>query len=410
MTVGTEPLTPQARSRILSLDYLLFLFGQILSGSGTWIYRAALVFILIEDGRSGLVLGTVTGAGMVSLALLTPYASGVADRHDALTLAWSLNAALGVIFIAFFTAYEFVGANLVLILAMVLLAGTASAFEAPARQRLLPELVGLEEWSRAVVATGVVYNISRFAGPLAAIAAIAALGPGMCIALNGVSFLVAAATLFRVRRSSLATLPKKETDKHGWVAAMRTCMSRPAFAVPVVAFLLVSLVAINDQATVPLLSADLYGTSSERLSAMLAALAGGALAAGLVLLKYRKLGNRAFNGAVLALAVTNGVMLVHGGWVTVLATCFALGAAIGAITSIANVVIQMNAPIEYRARAFATFYVLSFGTTAIGAPLSGELVDIAGARSPFAVSMVICLLAWAWFFVMTVRRPSEHRE
>ncbi|MDN3355650.1 MFS transporter [Actinomadura sp. DC4] len=402
-------MTQTATERRPSAGYRVFLSGQVLSGVGNWVYRTALPYILLRDGRSGLALGVVTGAGMLALVLLTPYASTVADRIDALRLCIRVNLALGIIFAGFFGGYLLWGGNLGLILLAVLLAGTVTAFEAPARQRFLPELVGLQRWPSAIVATGMIYNVSRFAGPLLAVAMISTVGPATCIAINSVSFFVAAGTLVALRHS-LVPVPAKKPDRSGWLAAMRVCMRDRDFAVAVIAFLVVSLVAINEQVTIPLLSASLYGDDATRLSALLSAVAAGALGSGLLLLKYRRLSSRAFTAAILALAVCNAGLLVPRSFAALLVLAALAGAVIGALTSIANVLIQTGAPLEYRARAFATFYLLMFGTTAAGAPLSGELADLAGARSPFAVSAVVCAVVGGWLLARSSRATRTQGE
>jgi MFS family permease len=388
--------------------YRLFLSGQILSGTGSWCYRTALPYILLREGRGGLVVGVAVGAGTFALTLLTPYASGVADRRNALSLCTFVNLALGVIFTVFFAAYLVVGGNLVLILSAALLAGAVTAFEAPARQRFLPELVGLVRWPRAIVATGVVYNVSRFAGPVLAVAIIAAAGPGTCIALNGLSFLAAAGTLWRIGRRPLTAVPQRPAPHGGWLAAMRICMRDRSFSIPVVCLLVVSLVAINEQATIPLLAGRLYGGDATHLSLLMAAVAAGALVAGIVLLRHRPSTDRSFAVAVLVLAVGNAGVVAGTGFAAILVVCAVLGAAIGAFTSIANVLIQTRAPLEYRARAFATFYLLMFGSTALGAPLSGALVDREGARAPFAAAAIVCLLVGGW--LLMTRQVNQGRR
>lgn len=402
-------MTQTAAERRPAAGYRVFLTGQVLSGVGNWIYRTALPYILLRDGRSGLTLGVVTGAGMLALVLLTPYASTIADRVNALLLCTRVNLALGVIFALFSGGYLAFGGDLGLILVAVLLAGAVTAFEAPARQRFLPELVGIERWPSAIVATGLIYNVARFAGPLLAVGMIATVGPATCIAINSASFFVAAGTLVLIRRS-LVSVPAKRAGRSGWLAAMRVCMRDRDFAVPVIAFLIVSLVAINEQVTIPLLSASLYGHDAARLSYLLSAVAAGALAAGLLLLKYRKLSSRAFTVVILALAVCNAGLLLPRSFAALLVLCALTGAAIGALTSIANVLIQTGAPLEYRARAFATFYLLMFGTTAAGAPLSGELVDLAGARSPFAASAIVCAVVGGWLLARSSRAPKPQEE
>jgi MFS family permease len=396
-----------AETRRAPADYRVFLTGQVLSGVGNWIYRTALPLILLRDGRSGLTLGIVTGAGMLSLVLLTPYASSVADRVDALRLCTRINLGLGAIFLGFYAGYLAFGGNLALILVAVLLAGAVTAFEAPARQRFLPELVGMERWPSAIVATGLIYNVSRFAGPLLAVGLIATVGPATCIVLNSISFFLASASLVAIR-NALVPVPARPGRGGGWLAAMRVCMRDRAFAVPVIAFLIVSLVAINEQVTIPLLSASLYGDAATRLSYLLSAVAAGALAAGLVLLKYKSLSYRAFTVMILALGVCNAGLLLPRSFVALVVLAALTGAAIGALTSIANVLIQTSAPPEYRARAFATFYLLMFGTTAAGAPLSGQLADMAGARSPFAASAIVCAVVGCW--LLLTRTPGPDQE
>jgi hypothetical protein len=280
------------------------------------------------------------------------------------------------------------------------------AFEAPARQRFLPDLVGMERWPSAIVATGLIYNVSRFAGPLLAVGLITTAGPAACIAINGVSFFVAGASLIHLR-GALVPVPARPGARKGWVAAMRVCLRNRDFAVPVVAFLLVSLVAINEQVTIPLLSASLYGDAVTHLSALLSAVAAGALVAGLVLLRYRKPSRGAFTAVILALGAGNAGLTLPRSFPVLLVLCVLAGAAIGALTSIANVLIQTTAPLEYRARAFATFYLLMFGTTAAGAPLSGRLADMAGARSPFAVSAVVCAVVGGSLLLVRTA-PSGH--
>lgn len=396
-----------AEGRRTAAGYRVFLTGQVLSGVGGWIYGTALPYILLRDGRSGLTLGIVTGAGMLALVLLTPYASGVADRVDALRLCTRVNFALGAVFLGFYGGYLLVGGDLRLILVVVLLSGAARAFEAPSRQRFLPELVGVERWPSAIVATGLIYNVSRLAGPVLAVGLITTAGPATCIAVNGASFFVAGASLVHLR-GALVPVPSRPAGRKGWVAAMRVCLRNRDFAVPVIAFLLVSLVAINEQVTVPLLSASLYGAAAARLSALLSAVAAGALVAGLVLLRYRKPSSRVFTMVILALGAANAGLTLPRSFPMLLVLCSLTGAAIGALTTIANVLIQTTAPLEYRARTFATFYLLMFGTTAVGAPLSGRLADMAGARSPFAVAAVVCAVVGGSLLLVRTA-PPDHK-
>lgn len=397
-----------------SRSYAIFLTGQAMSGVGSWCYRTALPYMLLRAGASGFEVGAAVGAGTFSLLLLTPYASAVADRRDnTLFSCATANVGLAAIFMGFYVGYRIWGANIGFVIAVCLIAGAISAFEAPFRQRFLPLLVGQEAWSNAIIATGLIYNVSRLAGPVLAIGLLAVAGSGVCLLANALSFFVAAASLviigWRTRRPpSLSRHPVKLSraqTKSGWTAAMRVCLRNREFAVVTGCIFVVSLLAVNEQATVPLLSNDLYPGSATYLALLLAAVAVGALAAGLLLLRYPLLKERphALSGTIALLAAGNILVCLGRGHASLLVVCAILGLGIGAFTSVSNVLIQQAAPFEYRARVFATFYLLMFGTTAVGAPMSGELADMAGPRAPFYLAAIACLSAGG-FALLDIRR------
>ena len=402
-----------------SRSYAIFLIGQALSGVGSWCYRTALPYMLLRGGASGFEVGAAVGAGTFSLLLLTPYASAVADRRDnTLFSCAAANAGLAVVFVGFDLGYRVWGANFGFVIAFCLIAGAITAFEAPLRQRFLPLLVGQEAWSKAIIATGLIYNVSRLAGPVLAIGLLAVAGPGVCLLVNGLSFLLAAASLVIIgwRTQLLPNVerhpikPSRAPAKSGWTAAMRVCLRDREFALVTGCIFVVSLLAVNEQATVPILSNDLYPGSATYLALLLAAVAVGALAAGLLLLRYPSVKDRhqALSGTIALLAAGNVLVCVGRGLVSLLVVCAILGLGIGAFTSVSNVLILQAAPFEFRARVFATFYLLMFGTTAAGAPMSGELADLAGPRAPFYLAAIACLAVAGFALLDTrLRRQSD---
>src|SRR6476660_236672 len=183
--------------------------GSVVSNTGTWMQRVAQDWLVLQlPGNSGTALGITTGLQFLPVLLLSPYAGVIADRFPKRRLLQltQLTMAAASLLLAALAVTGVVQTWQVYVIAFVF--GVGSAFDAPARQSFVSEMVGPEDLTNAVGLNSASFNAARVAGPAIAGLLIGAFGggaeaTGWVILLNGVSY---AAVVFARRRMVVADL------------------------------------------------------------------------------------------------------------------------------------------------------------------------------------------------------------
>ena len=185
-------------------NYRLWFIGQSLSLFGTWMQLTALGFLVFELTHSPAYLGLVGFAGGIPVLLLTPFGGVVADRisRRKILLATQISMMLLAFFLAGLTFAGMAEPWHIAILAFLL--GIANAFDAPARQAFVVEMVSREDLTNAISLNGTMINLALVAGPALAGIAYAAAGPGWCFVLNAISFIAVIIALLLMRIPSTA--------------------------------------------------------------------------------------------------------------------------------------------------------------------------------------------------------------
>lgn len=180
-------------------NFRIYYAGQTASMVGTWVRRTALGWVVYEMTGSRALLGTVMGLALLPMFLLSPLAGTIADRVDKrrMVVYTQLLAATSSALIALLLLTGW--AQLWHLMALATLGGVAFAFEVPARQAFVGELVGRQHLLNAVALNSVLVNSSRVVGPALAGLVMAAVGAGWCFLLDAASYLVVTATLLTLR-------------------------------------------------------------------------------------------------------------------------------------------------------------------------------------------------------------------
>ena len=171
-----------------------------MSNVGTWMQRVAQDWLVLVLTGSGAALGVVTGLQFLPFLLLSPVAGVIADRVPKRWLLQVTNVAMAVpaVVLGLLAVTDQVQIWHVYVLALVL--GVASAFDAPARQSFVSEIVGPDDLTNAVGLNSASFNTARIIGPALAGLLIAAFGAGVVgtgwvILLNGLSYAAPVLTL-----------------------------------------------------------------------------------------------------------------------------------------------------------------------------------------------------------------------
>src|SRR4030042_5194087 len=169
-------------------NFRLFWFGQIISLSGTWMQSVAQGWLVYSLTKSPFYLGMVAAAGSLPILLFTLVGGIAADRFRKRNLLL-LTQALSIIpafLLGILTDINIIAVWHVALLAALL--GTANAFDIPARQSFLAELVGKNNLMNAIALNSAAFNGARMIGPVIAGMTIAYIGLPACFYLHALSF------------------------------------------------------------------------------------------------------------------------------------------------------------------------------------------------------------------------------
>jgi len=184
-----HPVFGQTFAAMRHRNFQLYFGGQLVSNVGTWMQIIAQGWVVYQIGHSETTLGLVAFASAIPILVITPWAGVVVDRVSRRTLL--IMTQTGSMLLAFaLAALTFTGAARewhIVVLAALL--GVVNAFDAPARQAFVPEMVGKEDLPNAIALNSMMFNSARVLGPALAGLLLAIIGAAWCFTLNGISFL-----------------------------------------------------------------------------------------------------------------------------------------------------------------------------------------------------------------------------
>ncbi len=374
-------------------NYRIYIAGQAISLIGTWMQMAAQAWLVLTISHSAGALGVIVALQTLPVLVLGPYGGVVADRVDKRRLMIALQAAMGVQ-AAVLAALTLTGSvALWQIGLLALLLGLNNAFENPTRQAFMLEMVGPERLRNAVSLNSVLVNVARMIGPAAAGLLIASAGEGWCFLLNAISFAAVIISLLRLETDRITPSPSSGREPGQLREGLRYVRSTPELAVPLAMMALVGALAYEFQVTLPVMAERALHAGATGYGFMTAAMGLGAVLGGLLVAARGRTGVPMLVAACVAFGV---VLALASAAPTLGAELFALALAGGASIAFmagGNSTLQLSAAPEMRGRVMALWFVAFQGSTPIGGPIVGWVIEWAGARAGLGLGAATCLLA-----------------
>src|SRR5689334_13533301 len=195
VTVRSPSRLALAMRSLRHRNFRLFFGGQLISLIGTWMQNIAQAWLVYRLTGSSLLLGTVGFASQIPVFLLAPIGGMVADRHNRHRVVIGTQSASMVLalILAALTLGGVVQVWQIMVLAALL--GVVNAFDIPARQAFIVEMVGREDLMNAIALNSSMFNGARIIGPAIAGILVASIGEGWCFFANGVSYIAVIAGL-----------------------------------------------------------------------------------------------------------------------------------------------------------------------------------------------------------------------
>ncbi|PIU20599.1 MAG: MFS transporter [Elusimicrobia bacterium CG08_land_8_20_14_0_20_59_10] len=391
-------------------NYRLFFGGQCISLVGTWMQMVALSWLVYRLTGSTVLLGVTGFANQIPSLLLAPFTGVAADRFDRrkillFTQALAMTQALALALLVLYGSPQ-----IWQIISLAVMLGVVNAFDMPARQAFVIELVEKkEDLPNAIALNSSMFNSARLVGPSIAGLLIAAFGEGICFLLNALSYLVVIAALLAIRppRSRRGAAQKK--DAGGFIEGLWYAFSYAPIRYIIMMMAAGSLLGMPYTVLMPAYVKEILHGGPETLGFLMASAGCGALLGAL-----RLAGRRYPAGLERGIPLFTGIFGC-GLLAFSFSTVFALSAVLIAAASFgmisfmasANTVVQTLVDDDKRGRVMSLYGVAFMGMAPFGSLLAGWAASRLGVAYTIALSGALVLAATA-FFISRLDRITAH--
>jgi MFS family permease len=404
-------LQPAAHSTFASLrhrNFQLYFGGMLISSIGTWMQIIAQSWLVYQIGHSELALGLVAFASAIPVLVVSPWAGVIVDRVSRRNLLILTQA--GAMLLALILAgLTFAGVvqewHIILLSALV---GVVNAFDAPARQAFIPEMVGKEDMPNAIALNSVMFNGARVIGPAIAGFLLAIIGPAWCFTLNGISFLAVIAGLMLMKLPVRQALINLASPLRQLVSGVEYTRRNREIAGLILLSLVFSIFGISYGTLLPAFVEKNLNQGAMIFGWVNAVTGLGAISGAFLLAHRVSVGRRgqllvwtnlAFPLILVAFAFTTFIPLV-------LVLAFGLGVGFMVQFTTINTLLQTRVEDELRGRVMGLYTLTFFGFSPFGNLLIGYLGETLG----LAIAMTLFALCSLAFSSLVLSRTPEIRK
>ncbi|HEY6532098.1 MAG TPA: MFS transporter [Acidimicrobiales bacterium] len=387
-----------AFSSLETRNFRLFFIGQAVSITGSFMQMVAQAWLVLSITDNAAALGVVTTAQFLPTLLIGPYAGVLGDRIDKrkLLLITQAGALVPAIALGIITATG--DAQLWMVLVLALCLGVCGAFDGPARQTFVLEMVGHDKLTNAVSLNNTIVNVGRLFGPMVAGLMIAGWGISACFFANAASYVVSISVLLMIRRRELRPMPRVERSKGQLREGVRAVWADPALRIPLVMMLVIGTFTYEFVVTLPVLAKDTFDVGAGGYGLMQSAMSIGAIGGGLYVASRVRPTHRWLIGSAVLLGVVMAALAVSPVYGVALLVLVPLGVGSIMFSTLVNAALQLAAAPEMRSRVMALFAVAWIGTTPIGGLLMGWITQVTNVRVALGAGALAALgtALFAW--------------
>jgi len=375
-------------------NYQLFFSGQLISLIGTWMQSVAESWLIYRLTGSSVLLGFIGFSAQIPVFLLAPVGGLVADRFNRhrILLVTQTSAMLLVSALAMVTLLGRVETWHIFTLAALL--GVVNAFDIPARQSFVVEMVGKEDLVNAIALNSSMFNGARMVGPAVAGILVGAIGEGWCFFANAVSYIAVLTGLLlmnvvpRLRQPEPGSAVVRMKEGFGFV--WRT---RPVRAL-ILLLGVVSLMGMPYAVLMPIFANRILHGGPSSLGLLMGATGVGALAGALTLAARRGVSGLGSWISYAAAGFGGGLILFsfsRSFWLSAL-LLIPVGFSMMVQMASSNTLVQMMVPDHLRGRVMAVYSMMFMGMAPLGALMAGLLADRLGAPATVALGGSVCIV------------------
>ena len=415
---GSAALPPR-NSRVASTfralryrNFQLFFSGQLVSLIGTWMQSVAQAWLVYRLTGSSVLLGSVAFASQFPVFVVAPLGGAIADRHNRhhIVVATQTASMILAAILAWLTLANRVHVWHIFVLASGL--GVVNAFDIPARQSFIVEMVGREDQMNVIALNSTMFNGARIVGPAIAGLLVARIGEGWCFMANAISYIAVIGGLLMMKVTSRpiegtgASPFQHIKEGFSWVKQMR----------PIRALLLllglVSLVGMPYVVLMPIFADRILHGGARGLGLLMGATGVGAMMAALTLAAKKTLKGLGRWVATSSAGFGFSMILFSQSrwfWLS-FALLIPLGFSMMLQMASSNTLIQSMVPDRLRGRVMSVYSMMFMGMAPFGALFAGVVAHKLGAPLTLALGGLGCLVGSAMFGVYLPGLRTEARQ
>jgi MFS family permease len=371
-------------------NYRIYATGALVSNIGTWMGRVAQDWLVLTEvtNHSSSALGIVTGLQFLPFLLLAPWSGVVADRFPKRRLLAVTQTALALSSLALGAVAVTGNAELWMVYVAALWTGVATAFDNPARQTFVSEMVSRDRIANAVSLNSASFNAARLIGPGVAGLTIAAFGTGWTLVFNTLTFIAVLIALASMRPNELRPAPMLRRSNGALKEGLAYVRSRRDIQLVMLLVFVLGTFGMNFQVTTALMATKEFHKGPEGYGLLGSVMAVGSLTAALLSARRPVARLRTLLLSLVGFTVATALACLAPTY-----TLFAIAlvptglAALTALTT-ANAMVQTRVDPAMRGRVMALYMAIFMGGTPIGAPLIGWIGDAWGARWTIGIGTI----------------------
>lgn len=384
-----------------SRNYRLYFTGQSISLLGTWMQKTAVSWVVYSLTHSKFMLGVTLFCTMFPSFLFSFLGGVVADRYNRYkvlltTQVVSMVQAILLTLLIYSNHYSIWG-----ILALSMLLGTINAFDVPARQSLVYEMVNdKNDLPNALALNSSMVNLSRLIGPAIAGIAIEKLGDVVCFGLNAFSFVAVILSLLLMKLPEYQPKPRTKKVWEDLKEGLTYVKHTPFISFIIMMLGFVSLLVLPFNTLIPVYAKDIFKGTASTFGVIDSAIGLGALTGAIFLASLKPGSNLHKILAINTLVFGVGLILFSHAPVYALALLFAAISAFGMMSqvTVTNTLIQTTVSPAMRGRVISIYAMAFFGMQPLGGLLIGLISQHMGVQDTVlaegVIAIVIGVLHW----------------
>ncbi len=389
-------------------NYRLFFTGQLISRVGMWMQRTAVIWIIYTLTDSVLMVGLATFAEQFPSFILSPVGGITADRYNRYRVLMVTQVTSALQAVALTITYHMGYHSLELLLSLSLILGIANAFDIPARQAMVNEIVeDKADLPSAIAMNSSLNNLTRLLGPALAGIVLAKYGATICFLTNAVSFIavIVCLSLMKYPHHALHKAKKKiwTQFREGWEYTKSNAEIRQTLLLAASVSLLVS----TYNTLQPYFAKNIFSGDASTYGYITAATGMGALVSTLYIASQQS--NALLKKILLRNLFLLGAGLIIMSFVRVetfyLVMSFICGFGTMSVIPICNTIIQTVSNPQVRGRVLGFFAMATLGTLPLGSLLIGWITEFISAEHMQLIQGMICLVIAGLFTHFLCKPP-----